>query len=189
MRDPHGVSLPMWPNPFIKGFVEFPVEWVEREGQHVTFDAVVVPVPDEQVRIMLEPIGEAKEEGNEISRQVEQEDVLLQDLERLIKSSWAPAITEGLPVREYLPGNKRTAVGVVHVQDGKIRQIHFQHWPEDPFFLQSLQDLELKLLGSCLECQDSAQIVLPLSGFLKTFRLQLTLVKDIYALHLGSRSN
>ncbi|MDH3502895.1 MAG: CsgG/HfaB family protein [Nitrospirota bacterium] len=189
MRDPQGVSVPMWPNPFITGFVQFPVDWVEREGHHVTFDAVVVPVPDEQVLVMLEPIGESKEEGNEISRQVDREDVLLQDLGNLIKLNWTPSITEGLPVRGYLPGNKRTAVGVVHVQDGKIQQIQFQHWPEDPLFLQSLQDLQLKVLGFCVECQDSGQAVLPPSGFLKTFRVQLTLVKDIYALHLGSRSH
>ncbi len=189
MRDTQGVSVPMWPNPFITGFVQFPVEWVEREGQHVTFDSVVVPVPDEQVLVMLEPIGESKEEGSEISRRVDQEDVFLQDLGNLIKSNWTPSITEGLPVRGYLPGNKRTAVGVVHVQEGKIRDIQFQHWPEDPFFLKSLQDLQLKLLGACLECQDSGQVVPHLPGSVKTFRLQLTLVKDIHALHLGSRSH
>lgn len=189
MRDLQGVSVPMWPNPFITGFVQFPVDWVEREGHHVTFDAVVVPVPDEQVLVMLEPIGEAKEEGNEFSRPVDQEDVLLHDLENLIKSNWTPAITEGLPIRGYLPGNRRTAVGLVHVQDGKIRHLQFQYWPEDPPFFQSLQDLQLKLVGSCVECQDSGQVVFPLSGMLKIFRLQLTLVKDIYALHLGSRSH
>ena len=187
MRDPQGVSVPMWPNPFITGFVQFPVEWVEREGHNATFDAVVVPVPDEQVLVMLEPIGESKEEGSEISRQVDQEEVFLQDLGNLIKSNWTPSITEGLPVRGYLPGNKRTAVGVVHAQDGKIRHIQFQHGPEDPFFLKSLQDLQLKLLGACLECQDSGQVVRHLPGSFKTFRLQLTLVKDIHALHLGSR--
>ncbi len=187
MRDPQGVSVPMWPNPFVTGFVQFPVEWVEREGHHATFDTVVVPVPNEQVLVTLEPIGESKEEGSEISQQVDQEDVFIQDLGNLIKSKWTPSITEGLPVRGYLPGNKRTAVGVVHAQDGKIRYIKFQHWPEDPFFLKSLQDLQLKLLEACLECQDSGQVVPHLPGSFKTFRLQLTLVKDIHALHLGSR--
>ena len=155
----------------------------------MTFDSVVVPVPDEQILVMLEPLGESQEEGIEISRLVDPEDILLQDLESLIKSNWTPAVTEGLPVRGYLPGNKRTAVGVVQVQEGKIRNIQFQHWPEDPFFLQSLQDLQCKLLGSCPDRPDSGQAVLPLPGSFKTFRLQLTLVKDIYALHLGSRSH
>ncbi len=189
IRGTQGVSVPMWPNPFVTGLVKFPVDWVEREGQHVTFDSVVVPVPDEQALVVLEPIGEFKKEKNQISRPVDTEDILLQGLEALIKSNWAPAITEGLPMRGYLPGNKRTAVGVVHVQDGKIRDIQFQHWPEDPFFLESLQDLQIKLLGPCPECQDSGQAVPHLSDPVKTFRLQLTLVKDIYALHLGSRSH
>ena len=92
-------------------------------------------------------------------------------------------------MKGYLPGNKRTAVGVVHVQERKIRDIQFQHWPEDPFFLQSLQDLQKKLLGACPECQDSGQAIAHLSDPVKTFRLQLTLVKDISALHLGSPSH
>lgn len=187
MQGTQGVSVPMWPNPFITGFVQFPVEWVKREAQHVTFDSVVVPVPDEQVLVRLEPIGESKEEGSEISRKVDQGNVFLQDLGNLIKSNWTPSITERLPVRGYLPGNKRTAVGIVHTHEGKIRDIQFQQWPEDPFFLQSLQDLQKKLLWSCLECQVSGQIVPHLPGSVKTFRLQLTLVKDIHSLHLGSR--
>ncbi|MCA9498295.1 MAG: CsgG/HfaB family protein [Nitrospirales bacterium] len=187
MRGTQEVSVPMWPNPFVTGLVKFPVDWVEQEGQHVTFDSVAVPVPDEQVLVMVEPIGDFKEEGAKISGLVDPENVLLQSLESVIQSNWAPAITEGLPMRGYLPGNKRTAVGVVHVQEGKIRDIQFQHWPEDPFILQSLQDLQHKLLGFCLECQDSGRVVphLPDSG-VNTFRLQLTLVKDIHALHLGS---
>ncbi|WP_447962225.1 CsgG/HfaB family protein [Nitrospira sp. Ecomares 2.1] len=189
MQGTQGVSVPMWPNPFITGFVKFPVDWVEREGRHVTFDSVVVPVPDEQVLVLLEPIGELQKEEIEISSQNDQEDNFLKELGNQIKSNWTPSITEGLPVRGYLPGNKRTAVGIVHAQDGKIRDIQFQHWPEDPFFLKSLQDLQLKLLGACLECRNSGQVLPPLPASFKTFRLQLTLVKDIHALHLGSRSH
>ncbi len=189
MRGSQGVSVPMWPKPFVTGLVKFPVDWVERERQHVTFDSVVVPVPDEHVLVVLELIGEFKAEETRILPLVDTEDILLQKLENLIKSNWAPAITEGLPMRGYLPGNKRTAVGVVQVQEGQIRDIQFQHWPEDPFFLESLQDLQIQLSGACLECQDSGQVVPHLPEPVKTFRLQLTLVKDISALHLGSRSH
>ena len=189
MRGTQGVSVPMWPNPVVTGLVKFPVAWVEREEQHVTFDSVIVPVPDEHALVVLEPIGEFKEEENQISRRVDTEDIFLQGLEALIESNWAPAITEGLPMKGYLPGNKRTAVGVVHVQERKIRDIQFQHWPEDPFFLQSLQDLQKKLFGACPECPDSGQAIAHLSDPVKTFRLQLTLVKDISALHLGSPSH
>jgi TolB-like protein len=189
MRGTQGVSVPMWPKPLVTGLVKFPVDWVERERQHVTFDSVVVPVPDEHVLVVLEPIGEFKAEETQILPLADREDILLQRLETLIKSNWAPAITEGLPIRGYLPGNKRTAVGVVHVQEGKIRDIQFHHWPEDPYLLESLQDLQIQLLGACLECQDSGMVVPHLPDPEKTFRVQLTLVKDISALHLGSRSH
>jgi TolB-like protein len=189
MLDPQRVSLPMWPKPFITGFAQFPVDWIEREGRHVTFDAVVVPVPDEQVIVMLEPLGESEENTNVVPGQSHQEEVLLQTVEKWIRSHWTPAITEGLPLSGYLPGNKRTAVGVVHIQDGKIVQIQFQNWPDEPLFFRSLNDLTSNLLGSCVECQDSGQDVPSSSRSSKTFRLQLTLVKDIHALQLGSRSH
>jgi TolB-like protein len=189
MLDPQRVSLPMWPKPFITGFAQFPVDWIEREGHHVTFDAVVVPVPDEQVIVMLEPLGGSEENTNVVPGQVHQEEVLLQTVEKWIRSHWTPAITEGLPLFGYLPGNKRTAVGVVHIQDGKIVQIQFQNWPDEPLFFRSLNDLTSNLLGSCVECQDSGQDVPSSSRSSKTFRLQLTLVKDIHALQLGSRSH
>jgi TolB-like protein len=189
MRGTQGISVPVWPNPFLTGVVKFPVDWIEREGQHVTFDSVVIPVPDEQVLVRLEPIGETRAKETETSHLVDPEDILLQDLKHLITSNWAPAITEGLPIGEYLPGNKRTAVGVVHVQEGEIRHLQFHHWPEDPFFLQSLQDLQIKVLGSCLNCSDPRSAVPHFSGSAKKFRLHLTLVKDIHALHLGSLSH
>lgn len=189
MLDPQRVSLPMWPKPFITGLAQFPVDWIEREGHHVTFDVVVVPVPDEQVIVMLEPLGESEENTSVVPGQAHQEEVILQTLEKWIRSHWTPAITEGLPLFGYLPGNKRTAVGSVRIQDGKIVQIQFQNWPDEPLFFRSLHELTSNLLGSCVECQDSDQDIPTSFRSSKTFRLQLTLVKDIHALQLGSRSH
>ena len=53
---PDRILFPFWPQPFISGLAEFPVAWVERGGQHVTFDAMMMPIPDEQREIVLEPI-------------------------------------------------------------------------------------------------------------------------------------
>lgn len=187
MVNPQKISVPMWPKPFITGLAQFPVDWVEREGLHVTFDVVVVPVPNEQVIVMLEPLEGSEEDKNVVSGQVIDEAVLLQTVEQLIRSNWTPAITEGLPLLGYLPGNKRTAVGVVHIQDGKIVQVQFHYSPEEPLFLSSLHDLQSKLLGSCVACQKSDQVVPSSSQLSKKIRFQLTLVKDIHALQLGSR--
>jgi hypothetical protein len=153
----------------------------------VTFDVVVVPVPNEQVIVMLEALEESEEDKNVISGQVIDETVLLQTVEQLIRSHWTPAITEGLPLLGYLPGNKRTAVGVVHIQDGKVAQVQFHHSPEEPLFLKSLHDLQSNILGSCVACQKSDQVVSSPSRLSKKIRFQLTLVKDIHALQLGSR--
>jgi len=188
MVNPQWISVPLWPEPFLTGLAQFPVDWVEREGNHVTFDVVVVPVRDEQIIIMLEPLEEPEEDKNMIPGKNPQKEDLLQTLEKGIRLHWTPAITEGLPSLGYLPGNKRTAVGVVHVQDGKIVQVQFQNWPDEPMFMKSLNDLQSKILGFCVECQDSGRVASSPSRFSKAFRLQLTLVKDIYALQLGSRS-
>ena len=189
LLDHQRVSLPMWPKPFLTGLAQFPVGWVEREGHHVTFDTVVVPVPEEKVIVMLEPLREAEENSSVVHGHAHQEEVLLQSVEKWIRMYWTPAITEGLPLIGYLPGNKRMAMGVVHIQDGKIVQVQFQHWPEEPLFVRSLHELTSNLLGSCVECQNSGQDVSSASRSSKTFRLQLTLVKDIHALQLGSRSH
>lgn len=189
MRNHQRLGVPLWPEPFITGLAEFPVDWVEREGHHVTFDAVVVPIPDEQVFVMLEPLAESDEERGKTLEMILREKTLLQTLERKIRSHWCPAIIEGLPTFGYLPGNKRTAVGVVGIQDGKIIQLKFQKWPDEIHFLKSLNDLKVSLLGLCVECQDSDQVVSSPSAGFKSFRLQLTLVKDINALQLGSRSS
>ena len=186
--NPQWISVPMWPKPFLAGQAEFPVDWVEREGHHVTFDAVVVPVPDEQVIVMLEPLDESEKGKNVVPREATLNKDLLQTLEKWIRLHWTPALTEGLPLLGYLPGNKRTAVGMVRIQDGKIVQVQFQNWPDEPTFLKSLNDLQSKILGFCVECQDSSGVASSPSRFSKTFRLQLTLVKDIHALQLGSRS-
>ena len=189
MPDPQWISIPMWPETFITGLAQFPVGWVEREGRHVTFEVVVVSVPDEKAGVFVESIEESEEGKKDSADSAPQEEVLLQTVERLIRSHWKPAITEGLPLLGYLPGNKRTAVGLVHIQDGKIVQVNFQNWPDEPVFIKSLNDLQANLLGSCVECQDSNLIVPLASRFSKVLRLQLTLVKDIHALQLGSRSH
>jgi hypothetical protein len=150
---------------------------------------VVVSVPDEKIGVIVEPIEESEKGKEGASDSAHQEEVLLQTVERLIRLYWKPAITEGLPLLGYLPGNKRTAVGLVQIQDGKIVQVKFQNWPDEPVFIKSLNDLQSNLLGSCVECQDSNLIVPLHSRFSKVLRLQLTLEKDIHALQLGSRSH
>jgi TolB-like protein len=185
MPNSHRVSLPMWPEPFISGWAQFPLDWVEREGHHMTFDAGIFPVPDEHVLVVLEPLEESDEKNEKVNPdQPSQDEILLQTLEKSIRSHWAPAITEALPIPGYLPGNKRTAVGVVQIENGTIVQLRFQEWPDEPYFLKSLHDLQSHLLGSCMTCRNSGPGDPP--QYSNSFRFQLTLIKDIHALQLGS---
>jgi TolB-like protein len=184
---PQQVSVPLWPQPFITGLAEFPVEWVQGEGHHVTFDVVVAPVPEEQIIVVLEPEKESEKGENGDSDHVRQEEIFLRTVEMWIRSNWTPPITEGLPFGGYLPGNRRTAVGVVHIQDGKIVQIQFHQVPEEPLFVKSLNELIGDISELCMTCQGTDDEPSPSSPFSTRFRLQMTLVKDIHALRLGSR--
>jgi TolB-like protein len=187
MPEFHRISVPMWPNHLISGLAHFPVAWFEGEDNQVTFDAVVLSVPDEHVLITLNPLEDPDTDGQIPPDQKWQEEDLLQALQQLITLHWTPAITEALPSPGYLPGNTRTAVGVIHLQDGKVDQVLFQNWPEDPTFMKSLEDLQARLLESCVDCEHFVHnLPSPHEGS-RTFRLQLTLHKDVQSLQLGSR--
>ena len=174
----------MWPHPLVSGVAEFPVGWIEREGQHVTFDTIIVPVRDELRLIVLEPIREPVERTKVRPIDVFQEPNWLSPLEEWIREKWIPPITEALPVRSYLPGNKRTAVALLHVQGGKIDQVHFHQPPNEPAFVRSLDDLKTHLLGFCVECFDSESFTSEPNA--QTIRLQLTLMKDLHAIQFGA---
>ncbi len=185
LPNPHSFSLPLWPQPLVSGVAEFPVGWVEREGQHVTFDTVIVPIPDERLMIVLEPISEPEERSKARPIAMPEEPISLLPLEEWIREKWMPPITEALPVVGYLPGNKRTAVALLHTKGGKIDQVHFHNPPDEPAFVRSLDALKSHLLGYCVECLGSESISSPPDP--PTIRLQLTLVKDLHAIQFGAR--
>jgi len=181
------ILFPMWPQPFMSGLAEFPVAWVERGGAHVTFDAVMVPIPDEQRTIILEPIV--------LSHSEEQEDLLatsenlgfLVPLKNLIHMKWHPPITEALPVNGYLPANSRTAVALVHLEGGRIATVQWQAVPQDDLFSRSLEELTVSLAGFCVKCSDSATS--SSGSVIQAIRLQLNVERDLHGLQFGSKSD
>ena len=184
MASPDRILFPLWPQPFISGIAEFPVTWVERGGQHVTFDAMMLPIPDEQRDIVLEPIVLSDTVEQEGPSEIVKDAAFLLPLKNWIQMKWNPPITEALPVTGYLPANKRTVVALLHLQAGKIVRVQFLHVPHDVLFSRSLEELKTHLLGYCVSCQDSE---MPSSrSALQTIRLQLTLVKDLHGLRFGS---
>ena len=187
MASPNRMLFPMWPEPFLRGFAEFPLAWVERGEQHVTFDIVVAPIPGEYFTIVLEPIVLAArgEQDGHFDTQ-EEKDVLL-DLKNWIRLNWKPSITEALPVDGYLPANKQTATALLHLQAGKIADVQFLNVLHNSLFSRSLEDLKPYLLGYCVSCKNSPSS--SLGSPFQTIRMQLTLVKDLHALQFGSRSH
>ena len=182
---PERMVFPMWPEPFIHGTAEFPVSWIERNGQHVTFDLVIVPISDEHLSIVLEPTSESEERKDFM--EIPADAVLLLPLKNWIQKNWKPPITEALPVAGHLPANKQTVDALLNLQEGKIIDIQFLNISRGTLFFRSLEELKASLLGYCLDCQDSKRISPSLT--LQTIRLQLTLVKDLHALQFGSRSH
>ncbi len=187
LSDNKRMAFPLWPQPFLSGQAEFPVSWIERGGQHVTFDIVVVPIPDERLSVDLDPIyiQEDEKQKDLLPRLKVEELVLL--LKNQIMEKWEPAITEALPVEGHLPSNKTTVSALLHLQAGRITQIQFLKAMYDPLFLNSLVELKSRLLGYCVLCQEEEKVFSDLP--FQTIRLQLTLMKDLHALQFGFSTN
>ncbi|MDH5586945.1 MAG: hypothetical protein OEZ05_09985 [Nitrospirota bacterium] len=183
---PDEIRLPLWPESFVRGVAEFPVSWVERGESHVTFDVVLEPIPDEKRALILEPIitdGEGDEEGR--SPILEEREVL-GPLHEWIQLKWNPPITETLPVEGYLPANREIVQALLSVQGGKINRVHYLNTSSNPLVSRSLEELRSDLVGYCVSCEDAEKN--SSRPTLRAIRLQLTLVKDLHALRIGSRS-
>ena len=181
------IVFQMWPQPFMSGLAEFPVSWIQQDSRHVTFDAMMVPISDERRTIVLEPVNLPEAGQEESGMEISNRTGSLLPLENWIRMKWEPPITEAFPITGYLPANKRTVVGLLHLQAGKIVKVQFLNAPHDSLFSRSLEDLKPYLLGYCLSCQVSDKDS-PKSTS-QTLRLQLTLVKDLHAFQFGSRSH
>jgi len=178
------ILFPMWPQPFMSGLAEFPIAWVERGGVPVTFDTMMVPIPDERRTIMLEPVVVSPSEEQEGLLATSENMGFLVPLKKLIHMKWHPPITEALPVDGYLPANKRTAVALLHLEAGKIVMIQWLTVPQDDLFSRSLEELTVSLSGFCVNCEDSET---SFSGsVIQAIRLQLTLERDLHGLRFGS---
>ena len=183
--NPNQILFPLWPEPFISGIAEFPVVWIERGKQHVTFDVVIVPIPDEHLGVVLEPISVSGTGEQKDDRPTSEDSALLMELQNWIRFKWKPPIAEALPVKGYLPANKQTVDAFLYLQAGKISKVQYLNVPHDPLFSRSLEELKRDLLGFCLHCQNSEKT--SSNPMFQAIRLQLTLEKDLHALQFGSQ--
>lgn len=179
------IFFPMWPQPLLSNMAEFPLSWVERGEQHVTFDLVVVPIPEELLTIVLEPVIPSEIEAPNERMQTSEEAAFLMSLEKWIRMKWKPPVADAFPVEGYLPANKRTVGALLQLQEGKIMKVQFHDIPQDPLFARSLEELKSDLLAYCGQCQKAGTF--SSSPTLQAIRLQLTLLKDLRAFRFGSR--
>ena len=180
------VVMPMWPKPLFTGLAEFPAGWFEPGDAFLNFDAVFVPATREELNVVVEWVSsEEGASGSELPSNVDNSFSL--ELQRWILDRWTPSISETLPARDYLPGNKRQAYLLVYVEKGKITEIQINGDLSDPVFARSLFNLRDDLLRYCPGCKHDEKI--PKFFQSGAFRVQCTLVKDINALGLGTPSS
>ncbi len=177
------ISVPLAPRAYVQGIAKFPIGWVSSGGEHVTFDALAVPVPMESTRVKLEVIRDhthgdlgGKEESPDMKR-------WLSDLEGQIQADWSPEVLEGLPMGDYLPGNKRRGRLTLLLEKGTVAEVRIHSKSHDPLFKKGLLELQQHLQGLCVSCSLGADTKL-LEG-IEGFRVQLVHIKDIQALKLG----
>ncbi len=185
--NPNRIYFPIWPQPLLSGVAEFPIAWVERDQQHMTFDMVMVPIPHEHLSIVLETVPTPGSIEHEDRMPMPEDASFLLPLKKWILSQWKPPITEALPVGGYLPANKRTVGVLLNLQDGKIVKVKLFNVPQDTLFSRSLEVLKQGLLGFCVRCENGAMGSSASST--QIIRLQLTLAQDFQAFHFGSPSS
>ncbi len=180
---PDQIVFSMWPKPFVRGLAEFPVEWIERGRDQIAFDVAIRPNLDERREIVIEEVTELDNNPEPIVKEYQDEHDNLRRLQNWVQKQWKPSIGEALPADGYLPGNQRTAVALLHLHAGKITNVQFLTIPDDLLFVRSLADLKRDLIDYCVACQPPySSVHQPVD---QTFRLQLTLVKDLKALQFG----
>ena len=174
------ISLPSSSSPFLKGHATFGSALLTGHDSGITFDTVVVPVPDESRSISVEVVDAQPEEETSLSTTHE----LVTSLQSWLLHRWVPPVAETIPVSGYLPGNRRDGIALVSGKGGTVSSFQIIHVDEEEKFAESVKDVLNKLPGKCFqECVNPApKKVLPKSF---TLRVQFELTKDIRHAGLG----
>ncbi len=174
------VSLPRFPSPILQGNATFEGAWLIGHDATMTFDAVVVPVPDESRSISVEIVDDQSEmEGSGLTKPE-----LVASLQSWLLQHWTPPVAESIPTTGYLPGNRRQGVVLVSGIGGTISQTQVIQMDKEEKFSQSVSEVLQKLPGKCFpRCVESPSEKVPPKSL--TLRVQFELVKDIRHVGLG----
>ncbi|MGD9849853.1 MAG: hypothetical protein AB7T38_01165 [Nitrospirales bacterium] len=178
------MRIPFWPTHLMMGMAEFPMNWLERGGVALTFDAAFLEVSQDEINVAVEWI-DSLDSVQVPGERIETEGNLTFQLQKWIRDHWAPPLAETLPFKGYLPHNKQRAHLRLHVDHGVITKLDHQSSPSDPAFKSSLDDLRTQLLNTCPWCESSQTLPEILQS--AEFRIQCILIKPTHLAGLGSR--
>ncbi|MDT7041830.1 CsgG/HfaB family protein [Candidatus Nitronereus thalassa] len=174
------VGLPRSSSPFLMGNATFWGALLSRQDATITFDALVLPVPEESRTVSVEVVEDHSEDG---LSNLEAEDWVT-SLRTWLDHRWHPSVAESIPTSGYLPGNRRHAVALVSGKGGTIAHIQIVHIDEEEKFADSVDDALRKLPGECFwKCENSDPKKSAPQPF--TLRIQFELNKDLRHAGLG----
>jgi len=174
------VIVPRSSLPFLKGNAPFGETLLINQDSTLTFDAVVVPVPQERRSISVEFVDNQHEVKNP---SLEHEE-LLASMQPWLLHRWFPPVAESIPTSGYLPGNRRRGVALVSMRGGTVSSFQVVHVDEEERFAESITHVLRKLPGECFHrCKMAQPPDVPPPSF--SLRVQFELVKDIRYAGLG----
>ena len=176
------VSLPRSHTPFLKGHATFLGSLLTRIDSTISFDAVVVPVPQESRSILVEMV----DDGADLEDPLRTNKAIVASLQTSLLHDWAPPVMESIPMSGYLPGNHRQGVALVTGQGGTISEAQLVDIDEEEKFAQSVNDVLKNLPGKCFSLCEKAGPKKPIPRTF-TLRIQFELVKDIQNVELSRK--
>ncbi|GJL49459.1 CsgG/HfaB family protein [Candidatus Nitrospira salsa] len=182
------IQIRLSPEPTIQGNAEFLKFILSQHLLMQHFDAVVVPVPKEHRMVSVEPFESGNENDLNDSEFGNLPVTLQQRLKDWLLENWRPPVTESLPVRGYLPGNRRAIQLRVWGQHGVVEDVQLSQVPHEELLQADVKRLVSQLIGYCLsDCRNtSSEYVEANDAF--AFRVQLDLIKDLQHVGFGDIS-
>ena len=169
------IVFPIAPTPLLTGKTPFVGSMFLGPEAPMTFDWVIVPVPQERRKVTVEPI----EDSTKDEKATRDYSKMVQSLTAWFQYRWAPPVTESIFVPGYLPGNRRTGIVRLETRRNTIEGMQVLQLPMETGVADSIRQLLEDLPGRCFEsCQEdstgSSSQDDPVA-----FRVQFDLVKDI----------
>jgi hypothetical protein len=174
------ISLLRSSSPFLNGNATFGGALLTSRDSTITFDAVVVPVPEESRSIAIEIVDDQRDVDSLLATNR----ALEASVQAWLLQRWFPPVAESIPTSGYLPGNRRRGVALVFGKGGMISRIQVIQIDEEEKFAQSVNDALRTLPGTCFrECGTLDPKKAPPKSF--SLRVQFELTKDIRHAGLG----